>query len=353
MEIEVSSDLLELYNSSSNIDILLNNFRNNKELLYKLIETRNLNIVDKNKKSLNDLMKVRNILKNEILDRIIDLARKEDDVYILGHNNPDCDSMFSSYLLEEILKGLGINAHACILSENYNLADCDSDIIVDYLPEVPEIINSVDDKKFILVDHNTLDGIPKENVIGAFDHHRISNQVDNLIEMEYASTALLIYDLFKSRFTFLCPNKLLVALSVYCDTNYLCSSRFKEDDEYLFNELNLSINVKYFRKHYFKISDFSKGIEYILNNNIKRYDYNGISINRILIDSYNKEYENYYNEYISYISNLDDSYLVIWCNYEDMTTHVYYKGKTTIYDKIISSTYLVLSDLESKKMTLK
>ena len=189
MEIEVSSDLLELYNSSSNIDILLNNFRNNKELLYKLIETRNLNIVDKNKKSLNDLMKVRNILKNEILDRIIDLARKEDDVYILGHNNPDCDSMFSSYLLEEILKGLGINAHACILSENYNLADCDSDIIVDYLPEVPEIINSVDDKKFILVDHNTLDGIPKENVIGAFDHHRISNQVDNLIEMEYASTA--------------------------------------------------------------------------------------------------------------------------------------------------------------------
>lgn len=353
MNKNISNELEELYLNNPSVGELLDKLRNNKKLLYELIETRNLSIVNSKNETINDLMKVRNILKNEMLDKIISLARMEDSVYILGHNNPDCDSMFSSFLLKEILVSLGINAHFCILDKNYDLADCDKKIVEEYIPEYPEVISDVTNKKFILVDHNTLDGIPKNNVIGAFDHHRISYQVDNLIEMEYASTGLLLYELFKQRFTFLCPNKLLVALTVFTDTNYLCSTRYKEDDELLFNDLNLSINVKYFRKNFFQITDFSKGIDNVINNNKKEYDYNGTNITRILIDSYNKQYNDYYNEYLSYISNLNGNYLLIWCNYEDMSTHVYYNDKTYEYDKIMSSTYLVLNDLECKKKTLK
>ena len=353
MNKSISKYLEELYLNSDSEEILLDSLRNNKKLLYELIETRDLSIVNSKNESINELMYARNILRDEILDNIISLARNEDEVYILGHNNPDCDSMFSSYLLKEILVSLGVNAHFCILDNNYTLVSSDKKIIEDYLKEYPEVISDITNKKFILVDHNTLDGIPKNNVIGAIDHHKISYQVDNLIEMEYASTGLLICNLFKDRFNFLHPYNLLVGLTVFCDTNYLCSTRYKEDDKLLFESIKLDIDVKKYRDKYFQITDFNKSIDSVINNNKKEYDYNGTSIIRILIDSYNKQYNDYYNEYINYISNLNGNYLLIWCNYEDMNTHIYYNGKIYEYDKIISSTYIVLNDLESNKCIIK
>ena len=336
---------------------VLEKFRQNKDILLKLIETRELEIIEKTEDEYfwgagrdnsgkNEfgkiLMKARTILKKEIIDRIINSC---DEVYILGHNHPDCDSIFSSLLLKNILVSLGKKAHFCILDTNYELAQCDEKIIIDYLPEQPEIISDVTDKKFILVDHNTLDGIPKENVVGAFDHHIISNQVENLIEMEYASTGLVIYNEFKNLYNFSGFEKFLVALTVLADTNYLCSSRFKEDDKLLYDSLNLDIDSREYQLKYFMTTDFSKGIEYVINNNLKKYNYDGISISRISIDSYN--YDNI-DEYVEYISSLEGNWLLIWCNYDNMTTKVWYKGNLYTYDKLIGSTYVILKDLENK-----
>lgn len=342
---------------------VLEKFRQNKDILHKLIETRNEIIIEKTEDEYfwgigkdnsgenqfgKILMKARDILKREILDRIIDNCKKEKDVYILGHNNPDCDSMFSSILLKNILSSMGINAHFCILDKNYDLASCDKKIIEEYIPEYPEVISDTTNKKFILVDHNTLDGIPKENVIGAFDHHIISNEVDDLIEIEISSTGLLLYDLFRDRYNFYGPNSLYVGLTVLCDTNYLCSTRFSKEDEELFNSLKLNINVKYFRKNYFQTTDLSKGIDFVIKNCIKNYNYNGNNINRIVVDTYNKEYYELFDEYASYVSKLNGNWLLMWCNYEDMITKVWYKGNIYTYDKLITSTYMIFQDLESK-----
>ena len=112
---------------------ILEKFRQNKDILYKLIETRNSEIVEatvdeyywgigKNKTGENNigkiLMNARNILKKELLDNIIRECQKK-EVYILGHMKPDADSIFSSIILNNILKFLGCKSHFCLLQNNY------------------------------------------------------------------------------------------------------------------------------------------------------------------------------------------------------------------------------------------
>ena len=96
---------------------------------------------------------------------------------------------------------------------------------------------------FVLVDHNNLEGLSSENVLGAIDHHIITGEVYDTLEIEYASTCLLIYDLFKDEYEFSDEEKELIALSVLADTDYLCSSRFTEEDKKLFNELNFKLKL--------------------------------------------------------------------------------------------------------------
>lgn len=109
---------------------IYNQIKNNRKLAYRLIETRDKVLKEKeikeyahlfsHKKNIDYnsiLVKVREQIKNEILKSTIEKAGDE-DVYILGHNNPDADAIFSSYLLAKILNKLNVKAHFSVLEEN-------------------------------------------------------------------------------------------------------------------------------------------------------------------------------------------------------------------------------------------
>ena len=114
------------------------------------------------------------LVLSEICYSIVNTILKEcnEKVYVLGHANPDADSIFSSYILTQILKSKKINAEFCILNKDYNFSNKDKELIEAFLPEKPTIITNTKDKKYILVDTNSKNDLV--NVIGAFDHHKIT-----------------------------------------------------------------------------------------------------------------------------------------------------------------------------------
>lgn len=330
-------------------------FIQNKSIMYKLIETRNKTIVEKNveeyywgtsKDEPSDnnigkiLMKVRTDIKNQILNTILKECNKK--VYVLGHANPDADSIFSSYILTQILKSKKINAEFCILNKDYNFSNKDKELIEAFLPEKPTIITNTKDKKYILVDTNSKNALV--NVIGAFDHHKITGEIDHVLEMEYSSTGLLIYDIFKDQYNFNEEERNLIALTVITDTDYLCSKRFTKEDEYIYNKLNTNLNVSELRKKYFKVTDFSKSIESNLKADYKEYNINNKKIKRSILSSYNTDYKKYFNQYVKYLEKIDN-YLMIWCNYESKKTIIYYNKKIVKVDYILTSTFIIINDI--------
>ena len=339
-------------------EAIYNKFSQNKDIRSKLIETRNEPIremttkesfwgVGPNLDGENQigkiLMNIRKRVKCELLGNILNNC-KDKKVYVIGHHKPDADSVFSALLLTKILKSLGINAKFAVRDEAF----VDKEFIKDYLKEDYEVVNDYNDKNFILVDHNNLDSIPKENVIGAIDHHRISGEVDDLIEIEYASTGLLIYDLFKDLYEFTDEDKKLIALSVLSDTEFLTSSRFSEEDKKLYEELKVKLDPEVLKKKYLKTTPFHLSVSENFLQDYKEYNYNGLHINRSLIKSYEDDRKTHYEEYKDSMKN-NSINLMIWCDYETLETYICYNNISLKFPYFTTSTYLVLDYLKEKE----
>lgn len=344
-------------------DGILEKFRQNRDIAYKLIETRNKKIAeatideyywgigkDKSGKNVigDILVKVRERIKREILDNII-MNCKGKEVFVLGHKNPDADSIISSYILSRILKRLGANAHFAVLSEQYEYCKSDIKLINNFIKEEPVIVDDINNKLFVLVDHNNLEGLSTDNVIGAIDHHIMTGEVYDTLEIEYASTGLLIYDLFKDMYGFTAEEKELIGLSVLADTDYLCSSRFTEEDKKLFLELDFKLDVEKLQKEYFLVNDMSLSIMDNLMINYKEYIKVIGRVRRSLIYTYTEEYENNFNKYVEYLKNSDDNWLLIWCDFEGKNTYAWFMGETYELGYLVTSTNLVFKYLEDKR----
>ena len=344
-------------------DGILEKFRQNRDIAYKLIETRNKRIAeatideyywgigkDKSGKNVigDILVKVRERIKREILDNII-MNCKGKEVFVLGHKNPDADSIISSYILSRILKRLGANAHFAVLSEQYEYCKSDIKLINNFIKEEPVIVDDINNKLFVLVDHNNLEGLSTDNVIGAIDHHIMTGEVYDTLEIEYASTGLLIYDLFKDMYEFTAEEKELIGLSVLADTDYLCSSRFTEEDKKLFLELDFKLDVEKLQKEYFLVNDMSLSIMDNLMINYKEYIKDIGRVRRSLIYTYTEEYENNFNKYVEYLNNSDDNWLLIWCDFERKNTYAWFMGKSYELGYLVTSTNLVFKYLEDKR----
>ena len=337
---------------------VLEKFRQNFDIRDKLIETRNEEIREMTVKESywgvgpnfdgenhmgKILMKVRKQIKEEILDQILVNCRDR-KVYIIGHSNPDLDSVFASIILKHVLEDYGIEAVVAVRDENF----VNKEFIFDYLDEEYVVIDDYSNKYFLLVDHNSLDGIPSDCVVGAIDHHILTGEVRDIIEIEYASCGLLIYDLFCKRHSFTKKDKKLVALTVLSDTEYFTSSRYSEEDKKLYSQLGISLDVEKLQKKYFKTTDFSNSIVDNFYKNYKEYYYDDVLVRRSLISSYLLDRKKYYDKYVLCASK-ESIDLLIWCDYEEKKTYIWYKDLEYQFPYFTTSTYLVLESLKDKK----
>ncbi len=99
-------------------------------------------------------------------------------VYVLGHKNPDTDSIASALVYAHLKRQLGMDAEAVRLGDVQNET---SFALETFGVEAPRLIEKAgtEVQQIILVDHNekqqSVDDIDEVQVIEVIDHHRIAN----------------------------------------------------------------------------------------------------------------------------------------------------------------------------------
>src|SRR5699024_8989891 len=97
---------------------------------------------------------------------------------ILGHKNPDTDSICSAIAYADLKTQLGVNVEPVRLGE---INGETSFALKTFNIEVPRFVETVanETKEVILVDHNerqqSVDDIDSVRVLEVIDHHRIAN----------------------------------------------------------------------------------------------------------------------------------------------------------------------------------
>ncbi|XOB42566.1 MAG: manganese-dependent inorganic pyrophosphatase [Candidatus Nealsonbacteria bacterium] len=121
---------------------------------------------------------------------------ENETIYVIGHKQPDTDSICSPIAYANYLKQKGKNAVA-VKSGKINP---ETKYVLDYFKiQEPETLTDVSGKKIILLDHNektqTPDNIDKAEIIEVIDHHKIVFECSNPIYFHnepIGSTATII-----------------------------------------------------------------------------------------------------------------------------------------------------------------
>lgn len=274
-------------------------------------------------------------------------------IIILGHENPDVDSIFSMYLLNKVFLYLNINSQICIPDKKIDnntkeiCEFCNLSYINYFSNNLPE------DEYLFLVDHYE-DTRFNNEIIGCFDHHPTIKEFDYKIYKNgnFSSTTKLIYDLFKSENIFDNKDELLVYVSILVDTQCLKSSKFnKEDNKFLecFEKKNPNINYKKIQNLSLGITNLNQDINLVAYNGLKQYYFNNYSIQSSYISANNHINHNEYIEFIQ--NNLNcDLFIFLFINYQENSTIVYKISKNDIktesFDKLLSRANDVMPKIE-------
>lgn len=118
-------------------------------------------------------------------------------IYIIGHKNPDTDSVISA-IAYSLFKG---DKYKPLIAGKLNSET--TFVLKKFGFKVPKICDIIDNNKFILVDHNEesqrIDGLTSDKIIEIIDHHKINFQNNSPIEIlikPYGSTASIIAEKF-------------------------------------------------------------------------------------------------------------------------------------------------------------
>lgn len=276
-------------------------------------------------------------LKKEKID--LERLRKYEPIYVIGHSNPDLDTIVSSMLISNIFNSMGIKSYYAVLDSGYDIDTYNlnmvNDCIKNYNPFIIER-NNIDNYNIFIVDHN--DPVQSvgncSNIIGGIDHHEDSKKLNNILLNNYCCNSLFIYDYFKDKYSFSDEEKYSIYLATLNDTLFYKNSRYKKEQQNIIDSLGVIGDADILLKRYFIEPEFEKGFEYILTVGNKEYSYNEIRFRSCVTKVTNKN-QHYISEFKSNIEKLDCNFLGIWMNIEDEKTKVYFK----LSDKIIEFNY--------------
>lgn len=123
-------------------------------------------------------------------------------LYIIGHKNPDSDTVFSAIAYAELKNKLGIPAEALV----YGNVNEETQFAIDYFNiKPPSKTDTVAGKRLVLVDHATYKqaakGIKEAEIIEIVDHHQFGDIIPkNVISMRVmpsGSANTIIYQMYQ------------------------------------------------------------------------------------------------------------------------------------------------------------
>lgn len=206
-------------------------------------------------------------------------------IYVLGHKNPDVDSVVSGLLMVKLLNYKGYKAEFIIPdkyldNETYNLLKKYGIDMLDYKK------NLIKGATYFLVDHSKrlLDG----KIIGIIDHHNdiLKKTPDFYINEDSSSTAMIIYKQAKEIFNK--QDELLVVLANLVDTASFNSTKTKKED--------IATSLKLIKKNNFDYKTLYKdGLCLTPLDNLRDAAFTGykknIFKNKVIASSYVQLYE--------------------------------------------------------------
>lgn len=125
-------------------------------------------------------------------------------IYVVGHKNPDTDSIVSAIAITDYFQKLGKKAKAIRVGK----INKETEFVLNKIKiKAPSLIKNLSNKQVFLVDHNATeqsgDGIEKAEIIGVLDHHNLGGiKTDKPIYFrieEIGSTASLIFKVFQEK----------------------------------------------------------------------------------------------------------------------------------------------------------
>lgn len=104
----------------------------------------------------------------------------DETTYVIGHKNPDSDTVGSAMAYANLLTEIGISAEAVVSGPVNNETRYALDA---FGIDPPPVMDQAEGKQFVLVDHSTypqaIDGMENARVVGIVDHHGIGDVATN------------------------------------------------------------------------------------------------------------------------------------------------------------------------------
>lgn len=279
---------------------------------------------------------------------------------ILGHENPDVDSLVSGYLLEKIMKKRGYDVQFVI--PDTIIAEESEKLCNDYGLYVGKYQNHEleENAKYILVDHHKRD-VPGE-IVAIIDHHPAKNLNIKYSKIEKASsTACMIAlecekELSKKDIEFAC-------LATFVDTASFHSTKTRKSDISWINEMCMKFDFDYDQMYRdgLCLTDL-KNVDDILYNGLKKYDFDSylihssyIQVNEITnAEDIIKEILDKLKKYL--IENKLNMYVFIVYDMSSFYTRVYKITNENIdieeYNLYASRGNTIIPDIIKKKSTI-
>jgi len=210
-------------------------------------------------------------------------------IYVVGHKNPDTDSVCSAIAYARFKALTGDPEHKAVRCGELNP---ETKFLLNYfkVPE-PELIKSIEKKKVILVDHHELgqvcDGVKDAVILEVIDHHRVSpfeTASPILFHTEpVGSTATIIADFFFYQKVTM-PKEIAGILlgSILSDTVIFKSPTTTLKDKQIAQELNkiVGISIESFGIELKKAKSSIKGtpIKDIIMADFKEFSFSGTKV---------------------------------------------------------------------------
>lgn len=167
----------------------------------------------------------------------------EEEIIVIGHKNPDTDSIVSAIVYASLKTKLGFKA----APKRAGKANKETDFVLSYFNEpLPEIIDSLSGKKVILVDHSdpsqAAEGFTEAELLEIIDHHYIGGiKTEKPIYYRaepVGSTSTIIAKIFKEKGIEISKKEArLLCASIISDTLMLNSPTATGEDKEILSEL--------------------------------------------------------------------------------------------------------------------
>ena len=171
------------------------------------------------------------------------VAPEDGVTYVVGHINPDTDTVGTAIAYAKLRSALGFNTVAVIPGK----LNKESQYLLDYFKvETPEILEDAAGKNIILVDHadyqQAVPNMDKANIVEILDHHQPAglSLENNLIyrSAPIGATATMVYNEYKVNHVRIDRKTAgLLAAAIMSDTNNLKKGRTTEADRVYLAEL--------------------------------------------------------------------------------------------------------------------